>query len=128
MSNIQPPIRTGLLDFIQKSSGSQFVIPVYQRNYTWTANKEVKQYLEDLKSILNGEYNNPFLGIIIYIDTAIDFSTKEFSVIDGQQRLTTTFLILYAIRYIMKENKMDEAILALDGQFLNNTFASESIK
>lgn len=128
MSNIQPPIRTGLLDFIQKSSGSQFVIPVYQRNYTWTANKEVKQYLEDLKSILNGEYNNHFLGIIIYIDTAIDFSTKEFSVIDGQQRLTTTFLILYAIRYIMKENKMDEAILALDGQFLTNPFASERIK
>ena len=128
MSNHQPPIRTGLLDFIQKSSGSQFVIPVYQRNYTWTANKEVKQYLDDLKSVLNGEYKNHFLGIIIYIDTAIDFSTKEFSVIDGQQRLTTTFLILYAIRYIMKENKMDEAILALDGQFLTNPFASERIK
>lgn len=128
MSNIQPPIRTGLLDFIQKSSGSQFVIPVYQRNYTWTANKEVKQYLDDLKSVLNGEYKNHFLGIIIYIDTAIDFSTKEFSVIDGQQRLTTTFLILYAIRYIMKENKMDEAILSLDGQFLTNPFANERIK
>ena len=128
MSNHQLPIRTGLLDFIQKSSGSQFVIPVYQRNYTWTANKEVKQYLDDLKSVLNGEYKNHFLGIIIYIDTAIDFSTKEFSVIDGQQRLTTTFLILYAIRYIMKENKMDEAILALDGQFLTNPFASERIK
>ncbi|MBP2070006.1 GmrSD restriction endonuclease domain-containing protein [Anaerococcus nagyae] len=128
MSNIQPPIRTGLLDFIQKSSGSQFVIPVYQRNYTWTANKEVKQYLDDLKSVLNGEYKNHFLGIIIYIDTAIDFSTKEFSVIDGQQRLTTTFLILYAIRYIMKENKMDDAIVALDGQFLTNPFASERIK
>lgn len=128
MSNIQPPIRTGLLDFIQKSSGSQFVIPVYQRNYTWTANKEVKQYLDDLKSVLNGEYKNHFLGIIIYIDKAIDFSTKEFSVIDGQQRLTTTFLILYAIRYIMKENKMDDAIVALDGQFLTNPFASERIK
>lgn len=128
MSNHQPPIRTGLLDFIQKSSGSQFVIPVYQRNYTWSANKEVKQYLDDLKSVLNGDYKNHFLGIIIYIDTPIDFSTKEFSVIDGQQRLTTTFLILYAIRYIMKENTMDDAILALDGQFLTNPFASERIK
>lgn len=128
MSNHQPPIRTGLLDFIQKSSGSQFVIPVYQRNYTWSANKEVKQYLDDLKSVLNGDYKNHFLGIIIYIDTPIDFSTKEFSVIDGQQRLTTTFLILYAIRYIMKETKMDDAILALDGQFLTNPFASERIK
>lgn len=46
-TNIQPPKRTGLLDLLQNSSGSQFIIPVYQRNYTWTSGKEVKQYLED---------------------------------------------------------------------------------
>lgn len=128
MSSAQNPIRTGLYEFIQKSTGSQFVIPVYQRNYTWTAGKEVKRYLDDLESVLNGEYENHFLGIIIYIDKAIDFSTKEFSVIDGQQRITTTFLILYAIRYIMVENGMDKEIKALDGQVLTNPFSNEKIK
>lgn len=123
-SKFQPPVRTGLLDFLKNSSGCQFVIPVYQRNYTWSAGKEVRQYLEDLKSILTDEYSNHFLGIIIYLDTPIDFSTREFSVIDGQQRLTTTFLILYAIKTIMKEEGVEEDINNLEGQFLTNPFAS----
>lgn len=128
-ANAQPPLRTGLLDFLRNSSGSQFVIPVYQRNYTWSAGKEVKQYLDDLKSVLLGEYNNHFLGIIIYLDTPIDFTSREFSVIDGQQRLTTTFLILYAIREIMKQENAVDAIQSLDGQILTNPFAThETLK
>lgn len=123
-SKFQPPVRTGLLDFLKNSNGCQFVIPVYQRNYTWTAGKEVKQYLDDLQSVLVGEYPNHFLGIIIYLDTPIDFATREFSVIDGQQRLTTTFLILYAIKTLMKEQGATEAIKNLEGQFLTNPFAS----
>ncbi|MGY3776023.1 GmrSD restriction endonuclease domain-containing protein [Helcococcus sueciensis] len=123
-SKFQPPVRTGLLDFLKNSSGSQFVIPVYQRNYTWREKKEVKRYLDDLKNVLVGEYPNHFLGIIIYLDTPIDFSTREFSVIDGQQRLTTTFLILYAIKAIMKEQGETKAIENLEGQFLTNPFAT----
>lgn len=42
MSDIQPPIKTRLLDFIEKSRGSQFVIPVYQRNYILVDNKKIK--------------------------------------------------------------------------------------
>lgn len=123
-SKFQPPVRTGLLDFLMNSSGCQFVIPVYQRNYTWTAGKEVKQYLDDLKNVLIGEYSNHFLGIMIYLDTPINYATREFSVIDGQQRLTTTFLILYAIKTLMKEQGATDAINTLEGQFLTNPFAS----
>lgn len=123
-STFQPPVRTGLLDFFKNSNGCQFVIPVYQRNYTWTAGKEVKQYLDDLKSVLIKEYSNHFLGIIIYLDTPLDFATREFSVIDGQQRLTTTFLILYAIKSLMKEQGATDGINNLEGQFLTNPFAS----
>ncbi|HCQ5592592.1 TPA: DUF262 domain-containing protein [Clostridioides difficile] len=128
MDKVQAPIRTGLLDFIRNSSGCQFVIPVYQRNYTWTAGKEVKQYLDDLTSVLNGEYNNHFLGILIYLDTALDFSAREFSVIDGQQRLTTTFLTLYAVKAIFKEQGQLDEITQLEGQYLTNPFSSAKIK
>lgn len=120
----QAPVRTGMLDFLKNSVGCQFIIPVYQRNYTWTAAKEVKQYLEDLENILDKKQSNHFLGIIIYLDKTIDFATREFSVIDGQQRLTTTFLILYAIRALMKEQNEQEKIKKLEGQFLTNPFAS----
>ena len=53
----QPPRRTGLLELLRNSVGSQFVIPVYQRNYTWTANKEVKQYIDDLCAVLENKYD-----------------------------------------------------------------------
>lgn len=128
MNDNQTPVKTGLLKFLRESVGGQFVIPVYQRNYTWTANKEVKQYFEDLKSVLDGKYNKHFLGILIYLDTPIDYSTREFSVIDGQQRLTTTFLILYAIKYLMiKKGFVDDA-QRIENQFLTNQYVADKLK
>ena len=44
------------------------------------------------------------MGMIIYLEKAIDFSSREYSVIDVQQRLTTTFLILYAVKQILINN------------------------
>ncbi|MBR5041096.1 MAG: DUF4357 domain-containing protein [Clostridiales bacterium] len=128
MADHQPPIRTGLLDFFRKSQGCQFVIPVYQRNYSWTSGKEVAQYLEDLISVLKNEYNNHFLGILIYLDTPIDSFTREYSVIDGQQRLTTTFIILYAIKALLKEKGDTAAVANLEGQYLTNPYSDDKMK
>ena len=127
-NNYQAPIRTGLLDFFRNSNGCQFVIPVYQRNYTWTAGKEVKQYLDDMMSVLNGEYDNHFLGIMIYLDTPIDFSAREFSVIDGQQRLTTTFLTLYAIKELFNQQGEKEQSATLEGLYLTNAHSTNKMK
>lgn len=124
----QEPKKVGLLKFLQMSMGSQFVIPVYQRNYTWTANKEVKQYFDDLENVLNGKYDKHFLGILIYLDTPIDYATREFSVIDGQQRLTTTFLILYAIKNLMISKGMSEEATKLENQFLINQYVPDKLK
>ena len=95
------PAKVGLLELLLVSSGVQFVIPAYQRNYTWTANREVKQLLDDIKAVLRGERNKHFIGIIIYLERSLDFSRRERSVIDGQQRLTTLFLSLYAVKELM---------------------------
>lgn len=122
------PKRTGLLQLLGGSLGCQFVIPVYQRNYTWTAEKEVKQYLDDLKNVLKGDYKNHFLGIIIYLEKAIDFSSREFSIIDGQQRLTTTFLIIYAIKQMLLKADDQEKVKQLEGQYLTNPYHNDKIK
>lgn len=124
----QAPKRTGLMELILQSQGSQFVIPVYQRNYTWTSGKEVKQYFDDLKSVLCGQYDKHFMGIMIYLDTPINFSSREFSVIDGQQRLTTTFLLLYAIKEIMLNRGMAKEADALNNQYLTNPYSAEKLK
>ncbi|MCM1327427.1 MAG: DUF262 domain-containing HNH endonuclease family protein [Bacteroidales bacterium] len=122
------PKRTGLLQLLGNSLGCQFVIPVYQRNYTWAADKEVKQYFDDLKNVLRGDYKNHFMGIIIYLEKAIDFSSREFSIIDGQQRLTTTFLILYAIKQLLVNSHETERVQQLEGQYLTNPYHNDKIK
>lgn len=122
------PKRTGLLHLLGSSLGCQFVIPVYQRNYTWNAEKEVKQYLNDLENVLKGKYSNHFMGIIIYLEKSIDFSSHEFSIIDGQQRLTTTFLILYAIKEILKSEGDTTKVEQLEGQYLTNPYHKDKIK
>lgn len=128
LSGSQAPKMTGLMELISQSQGSQFVIPVYQRNYTWTTGKEVKQYFEDLKAVLQGKYKKHFMGIMIYLDTPISFNSREFSVIDGQQRLTTTFLLLYAVKDLMISRGMTQEANALNNQFLTNPFAVNKLK
>lgn len=124
----QAPKKTGLMELILQSQGSQFVIPVYQRNYTWTTGKEVKQYFNDLKSVLLGQYDKHFMGIMIYLDTPIDFRSHEFSIIDGQQRLTTTFLLLYAVKEIMIHRGMRQEADALNNQYLINPYSVDKMK
>lgn len=128
MSSSQAPVKIGLLKFLRESVGSQFVIPVYQRNYTWTYNREVKQYFEDLKNVIDGKFDQHFMGILIYLDKPLDFASREFSVIDGQQRLTTTFLILYAIKELMLQKGLDDEAQRLDAQFLTNQYVPDKLK
>ena len=128
MNDSQAPVKTGLLKFLRESVGSQFVIPVYQRNYTWTPNKEVKQYFDDLENVISGKYDKHFMGILIYLDKPLDFASREFSVIDGQQRLTTTFLILYAIKDLMVQRGLEAEAQRLDAQFLTNQYVSDKFK
>lgn len=116
------PIKVGLLELLYGSQGTQFVIPPYQRNYTWVANKEVKQLFDDIKVILSGKRNKHFIGIMIYLETCISVFQRERSVIDGQQRLTTIFLTLYAIKELMLERNMNSEAQKLENMYLINPY------
>ncbi len=116
------PIKVGLLELLYGSQGTQFVIPAYQRNYTWVANREVKQLLDDIKKVLSKERNKHFIGIMIYLETSISPFQRERSVIDGQQRLTTIFLVLYAIKELMLERDMNIEAEKLENMYLVNPF------
>jgi len=114
------PVRVGLLDLLYNSQGSQYVIPAYQRNYTWTAAKEVNQLLSDLKEVLKGNYSKHFIGIMIYLEKSLNPFTRERAIIDGQQRLTTVFLMLYSIKALLEERGMLEDAVQLENSFLIN--------
>ena len=86
-----------LLDFLKKSP--QFIIPIYQRTYSWNE-RECRQLWEDiLRTGRNDEISAHFVGSIVYIEKGLYQVSSQSSllVIDGQQRLTTVALILEAL-------------------------------
>lgn len=106
--------------FIKEAYGSQYVIPVYQRNYTWKKNKQVKQLLADIERILKGETKKHFIGTVVYNIVKTDFMVREREVVDGQQRLITMFLIAYALRNIAKSQGDNEIANAITSSYLEN--------
>ncbi|MDF1553709.1 MAG: DUF262 domain-containing HNH endonuclease family protein [Deferrisomatales bacterium] len=76
---------------------SFYVVPDYQREYVWETD-QVEQLLNDINAELNGadpkaapEY---FIGSVVVCPS----ESGVFELIDGQQRMTTLFILLCAIR------------------------------
>lgn len=68
-------------------------VPLYQREYSWTPD-EVGDLLTDLQRAKN-EQTDHFLGTIVTINQG---AGEPLQIVDGQQRLTTTSLLIAAIR------------------------------
>lgn len=86
-----------LLAFLKKSP--QFVIPIYQRTYSWTE-KECRQLWDDIiRTGKNDAISVHFIGSIVYIEEGLSNNTVQSPqlVIDGQQRLTTVTLLIAAL-------------------------------
>lgn len=81
----------------------QYVIPLFQRQYSWGQN-QWKVLLNDILELYND--TNPkdhFMGSIVTMPVqSRPEGVAKYSVIDGQQRLTTFFIILSVIRDIAK--------------------------
>lgn len=67
----------------------EYIVPIYQRNYAWTE-KEIEQLLNDISDISESFEGKYYLGSLI----VNHIGTNQYEVIDGQQRLTTLFLLL----------------------------------
>lgn len=76
-----------------------YVVPDYQREYVWTK-KQVNQLLDDINEQLDSRESDYFIGTVLVSPRSDE--KKHFDVIDGQQRLTTSFLILCALRVLFK--------------------------
>lgn len=96
---------TPLLAFLKKSS--QFVIPIYQRTYSWTE-KECRQLWDDiLRSGRNEDVSVHFIGSIVYIEEGLSQVSHQspLLVIDGQQRLTSVTLLLAALANALEDDE-----------------------
>jgi len=86
-----------LLGFLE--SARQFVIPIYQRTYSWTE-RECRQLWDDIRRAgRNDHIPVHFLGSVVYIEESLSNTSSRapLLVIDGQQRLTSVTLLLAAL-------------------------------
>ncbi|WP_343664509.1 DUF262 domain-containing protein [Chryseobacterium mucoviscidosis] len=75
-----------------KDKDKKYSIPIYQRDYAWEKH-EIEQLLNDIISYLE-DGSNEFYYIGSMIVFPKENNNNEFEVIDGQQRLTTFYLLL----------------------------------
>lgn len=88
--------RNDIKDFLYKP-GTFFKIPDFQRPYSWDK-ANILNFLEDLEQVIKSDRKH-FFGSIVYIKEGDDST-----IIDGQQRATTTILMLTAIYHILLDH------------------------
>ncbi len=94
---------TTLLGFFEQNQTNQFVIPIYQRLYSW-GKEQCKQLWDDIiKTGGNDQIEGHFIGSILYVIDGIKHSNNTLLIIDGQQRLTTITLLFIALRNHLSE-------------------------
>ena len=106
---------------------TQFVIPVFQRDYTWDAETQCAQLWRDIfrAAHTTGDQGH-FLGSIVYVATGDSLAGfTRWLLIDGQQRLTTLTLLLAALRDHIRETNWigldgDPTPKRIDAYFLKN--------
>ena len=111
-----------LLKFLKKSP--QFVIPIYQRNYSWTET-QCRQLWEDLmRAGRDDTVNAHFIGAIVYVERGLSNVVQQEAllVIDGQQRLTTSTLLIAALAKHFENHGISELLEAFSAKKLRNYY------
>ncbi|CRF47148.1 DUF262 domain-containing protein [Helicobacter heilmannii] len=105
--------------FIGGLKGRSFKIPAYQRGYRW-GDKEVTTLLSDIVDFMEeNKDQEEFYSLQPIVVKKSKESKELYNVIDGQQRLTTIFLI---VKYLSNTNlfSLDYATRAKSSEFLQN--------
>ena len=80
-------------------TNTRYVIPCYQRAYAWE-DKEIEQLIDDIYDIPARE--NYYIGMLIV--SRVKGKSETFEVVDGQQRLTTLYLLF---QYLVSEGSLE---------------------
>lgn len=94
-----------------------FVIPVYQRNYSWDES-DCEELIQDVMNIINNDAHH-FFGTVVYSD---DLRNNRYFVVDGQQRLATVLLLFCALRNVFptSQKMFNTRYLFVDNGYAKN--------
>lgn len=115
-----------LLAFLYKAP--QFIIPIYQRTYSWTE-KQCRQLWDDIvRAGTHEDVPLHFVGSIVYVEQGLSQVSHQapLLVIDGQQRLATLSLLIEALARAVGDSEPVEGFSAakLRAYYLTNTLES----
>lgn len=115
---------TKLQDIIEGTK--QYVIPLFQRTYSWTS-KEWDQLWKDLVDLCEADTpRTHFIGSIVNMPTvSVPEGVAKFLLIDGQQRLTTIFIILTLLRNKAREADNQEFAEEIQNTLLVNPYKKD---
>ena len=108
------------------NGNKQFLIPVYQRYYSWDI-EQCKRLWNDIVEMQKKGKVGHFIGSIVNIaEQAMPTGVQKYMIIDGQQRMTTLSLLLLALRDYAIKNPDDKTINArrIDNMLLKNEYES----
>ena len=112
---------TKLQDIIEGTK--QYILPLFQRSYSWDK-KEWDILWEDLCEL--SELENPrshFIGSIVNMPTSsVPEGVSKYMLIDGQQRITTVFIILALLRDLANQNDEKEFAEEINNTLLVNPY------
>lgn len=106
------------------NGNKQFLIPVYQRFYSWDI-EQCKRLWNDIVDMQKMGKVGHFVGSIVNIaEEAMPTGVQKYMIIDGQQRMTTLTLLLLALRDYAIKNPSDTSINArrIDNMLLKNEY------
>jgi uncharacterized protein with ParB-like and HNH nuclease domain/predicted transport protein len=87
------------------NGAKQFVIPVYQRTYSWER-EHCQRLWSDIVAMQKSGREGHFVGSIVNIaEKDMPVGVQKYMIIDGQQRLTTLTLLLIALRNYAKTHE-----------------------
>jgi Protein of unknown function DUF262 len=96
-------------------SSSEFRVPTYQRSYAWKETA-VQDFWDDLRNALDAGDPDYFLGTLVL---TAEGDSRRTTVIDGQQRLATTTLLLAALRDVWVEREEADQATELEKDYLS---------
>jgi len=90
--NIEPTLKL-ISRYLRLEKQETFVVPEYQRGYSWTVTQCDKLW-QDIESFISSDATDPYFFGTIIVDCS---DPRTFNLIDGQQRTTTFLLLLKAL-------------------------------
>ena len=106
------------------NGNKQFLIPVYQRYYSWDI-EQCRRLWNDIVDMQKRNKAGHFVGSIVNIaEQAMPTGVQKYMIIDGQQRMTTLTLLLLALRDYAIQHPEDTTINSrrIDNMLLKNEY------